>query len=291
MTPHELSDKIERVITQAEASFGKQVIKTQEALFSQIQLLLNRLELSPDGTIKQSQANRALLSRTNIYFEKAFKESGYYQSLNQFPGEITYIGDATKAYFTFIKDLFSPDAQYLKSLEKQAIKQLESLLANEGLELAVKKPILDILNQNINTSARYSDLVKQVREFVIGDDKLQGKLRSYSGQIVTDTLFNFARGMQEAISSKTGLQYVVYSGGIMDDSREFCIERAGQYFHKDEVSAWAPLEWQGKRRGTTESTIFIYAGGYRCLHQIIYVSDLVVPKKVRERQLAKNGLG
>lgn len=283
MTPDQLSAKVEGIVSRVETSFGTQLNSTQSALFEQMQLLLKRLDLNTDGTIKQSQANRQILSRANDYFEKAFRQSGYYQSLNQFPDEITIIADANTAYFAFMADQFSVDAQYLKSLQLQTVSQLESLLANEGIEAAVKRPILDILSQNINTSAKYSDLVGQLRNFILGDDQLQGKLQSYAGQIVADTLFNFSRAMQEAISMKTGLQFVVYSGGLVADSRDFCVERAGNFYHKDEVSAWADEDWQGKRRGTTGSTIFIYAGGYRCNHQIIYVSELVVPKEVVER--------
>jgi len=278
MTPDQLSAKIEGTIRRVSKSFGNQITATQEGLFEKIQILLTKLDLNPDGTIKQSQANRALLAKANVSFEKAFQESGYYQYLNTLPDEIRIITEANTAYFAFLN---------IKNLQTQTVGQLESLLANEGLEAQVKKPILDIMSQNINTGASYSDLVKQLRGFVIGDEKYAGKLQSYAGQIVSDTLFNYSRAIQEAISTKVGLQFVVYSGGIMDDSREFCVERAGNYYHKDEVSAWANLDWQGKRRGTTESTIFIYAGGYRCLHQIIYVSELVVPDEVVRRAKTK----
>jgi hypothetical protein len=89
--------------------------------------------------------------------------------------------------------------------------------------------------------------------------------------------------LQEAVSIPAGLQFVVYSGGLIKDSREFCVERAGNYYHKREVELWAKEEWQGKRPDTTESTIFIYAGGFRCQHMIIYVSEFSVPNDVIER--------
>lgn len=283
MTSAELSSRVESIVTKAEKVFGSQVNTTQQALFDQMQLLLNRLDLSPEGTIIQSQANRALLSKVNQYFDKAFNQSGYYGSLGGFVGDITAITAANDAYFTTILDTFSVDAQYLKSLQKQAVSSLQNLIANEGLEAQVRQPIIDILNQNVNTGASFKDLLKQIREFTLGTPELQGRLKSYSGQIVTDTLFNFSRSLQEAVSMKSGLQFVIYSGGLMDDSREFCVERAGNYYHKREVERWAKQDWQGKRKGTTQSTIFIYAGGYRCLHQIIYISEVTVPAEVIER--------
>ncbi len=283
MTPDDLSARVDSIIGNAEAIFASQVTKTQQALFDQMQLLLNRLELTPEGTIKQSQANRAILGKTEDYFNKAFNQSGYYNTLGGFVGDIASVTAATEAYFTTIIDSFSINTQYIKSLQQQTIGQIESLLANEGLEAMVKQPIMNILNQNINTGAKYSDLVQQVKQFTIGDTEYVGKLKSYSGQIVTDTLFNFSRGLQESISQNSDLQFIVYLGGLVADSRDFCVERAGNYYHYKEVEQWASLDWAGQRQGTTESTIFIYAGGYRCMHQIIYVSEFVVPKDVIER--------
>jgi hypothetical protein len=283
MTPDELSGSVDSIITKAEAAFGKTVTQTQKALFEQMQLLLNKLELHPDGTIMQNQANRKLLSKVDIYFNKAFNETGYYNELNSFSGEVLKITSENVAYFSFVEESFSANAQYIKSLQKQTISQIETLLANDGLTAAMKNPLVDILNQNINTSASFSDLLAQVREFTLGNDQLQGQLQRYSRQIVNDTLFNYNRALQEAISEQAGLKWYLYSGGVRKDSRDFCRERHGKYFHKDEVEAWASLDWTGKRRGTTASTIFVYAGGYFCNHQLIAVSEAVVPKSVLKR--------
>jgi len=274
---------VDSLITKAEKVLGSQVNKTQEALFEQMSLLLNKLDLLPDGTIKQSQANRAILGDAGTYFNKAFNQSGYYDTLGGFTETVISITAANEAYFTVLLDTFTIDAQYIKSLQKSSILQLQSLLANEGLEAQVKTPILNILNQNINTGASFYDLNKQLRQVVLGDAERDGKLKRYSSQIVTDTLFNFGRSMQESISNKAGLQFVVYLGGLVKDSRDFCVERSGNYYHRSEVEQWAALEWSGKRPDTTESTIFIYAGGWRCAHQIIYVSEFVVPPEVIER--------
>lgn len=73
----------------------------------------------------------------------------------------------------------------------------------------------------------------------------------------------------------------------MADSRPFCLERIGKYYKKDDVEKWANLKWAGKRAGTTKSTIFIYAGGYNCRHQIIYVSEEALPNIKGIRKITK----
>lgn len=283
MGASDLAKKVSDIIEKAYSDFGHQLDQTSKELFAQMQTLLNKLDLTPDGYIQQSQANRKILAQAGTYFEQAMKRSGYYSSLNDFTDAIIQVTTVTDAYFSAIIDGFTIDAQYLKSLQNQAITQLESLIANEGLESQVKQPIINILNQNINTGAKYSDLVQQIKDFSLGDSTLQPKLKQYASQIVYDTLYNFSRSLQDAISAKSDLQFVVYLGGLMKDSRDFCVERAGKYYHYKEVEQWADQDWQGKRQGTTASTIFIYAGGYRCEHQIVYVSEFVVPKDVIDR--------
>lgn len=283
MTPDQLSSKVDTIVTKFETAFGSQVDKTQTALFEQMQLLLNRLDLNPDGTIIQNQANRKLLAQVDTYFNKAFNQSGYYEALNEAPNSISALTSANSAYFNTVLDTFTPDTQYIKSLQKQTVTQLQSLLANEGLEAQMKQPILEILNLNINTGASYTDLLKQIRGFTLGTAELNGKLQTYSGQIVTDALFNFNRSLQESISQKAGLEWYYYSGGRSLDSRDFCMARVNKYFRKEEVEKWASMTWAGKRAGTTSSSIFIYCGGYRCAHSLIAVSEAVVPKSVISR--------
>lgn len=286
MTADKLSARVDAIVESFETRFAKQVDKTQMAIFDDLQILLNKLELNADGTIKQNQANRKILAKADQALEGALKQSGYYASLDATATSIGSLTGANSAYFKTLVDGFKPNAQYLKTLQTQTITQLEDMLANDGLEAIVKAPIRNILNQNINTGASFNDLLKQLRAFVVGNDEVQGKLKTYAGQITTDALFNYSRAFQEAVSQKTGLQFVIYSGHPIKDSRDFCLARKGKYFHKSEVEAWASLNWAGKRQGTTASTIFIYAGGYRCSDMIIYISEAAVPKEVIDRAKA-----
>lgn len=287
MTPDELSDELDGIAGRAQPRLLKQIAKTNKALFNQMELLLVKLELSNDGTIKQSQFNRKILSKVDQYFNRAFTNTGYYQNLNILTKVVLEMTDKNALYFDFILDNFTKDARYLKSLQKETIKTVQSYLANEGLEAAMKRPIIEIMNQNLNTGASYNDLLRQTREFILGSDKLDPTLVRYSKQITTDTLFNYNRALQEAVSQNAGLQFYYYSGGIIDDTRDFCMSRVGKYYHKAEIEQWAKLTWQGKRKGTTASTIFIFAGGYNCLHKAIAVSELMVPAEVIERAKTK----
>ncbi len=280
MTPEELDNQINDLVDSATGSLSKTVTQTQRRLLDEMQTMLSKLELDANGNIIQNQANRKILGKLDTYYNRAFRETGYYNKLNDFAANIVDLTKSNNAYFGSILDTFTPDSQYVKALQKEAISTVEKLLANDGLEAQLKQPLRQILSQNINSGATYSDMLSQVRQFIIGNADREGQLLMYSKQISTDALFNYSRALQESISTKAGLQFAVYSGGIIKDSRDFCKQRSGNYYHKKEIESWAKLDWAGKRAGTTQSTIFIYAGGYHCAHSVIYVSESVVPKSV-----------
>lgn len=283
MTPNDLADRISTITERAEERLEIAVTKTQRELFDQVQAMLAGLKLDSDGLIKQSAENRKLLQNADRVFERAIKESGYYANLDQYAGAIASLTDANEEYFNAILDSFTVDARYLKSLQKSSIGTIESLMANDGLEVALKQPLKEILNQNVNSGAAFSDLLKQVREFIKGTADREGKLLRYSKQISRDTLFNFSRSMQESISENAGLEYYLYSGSSRKDSRPFCATRAGNYYHRSEIEKWADQNWAGKRAGTTKSSIYIYLGGYNCEHSLIPVSKAIVPGEVIKR--------
>lgn len=283
MNPSDLADRINAITDRAQEYLEGAVTKTQQELFDSLQATLSGLDLDQNGLIRQSAANRKILQKAERIFDESVKGSGYYESLYQYAGALDSIAGVNEKYFSSIIENFTVDAHYLKSLQKTSISTIESMLANEGLESQLKQPLMQILNENINSGAGFSDMLRQVREFIVGGPDREGRLMRYSKQISRDTLFNFSSSMQESISQNAGMEWYVYSGSARKDSREFCAKRSGQYFHRKEIEGWASLSWAGKRAGTTKSTIYIYRGGYNCEHSMIPVSELVVPKDVIER--------
>src|SRR5690606_7559739 len=124
----------------------------------------------------------------------------------------------------------------------------------------VKTPLMEILSQNVNQGGSFSGMLDQVRMYIRGDEKVDGRLLSYSRGILRDVLFQFSRGFQQAVTVDLKLVWYKYVGGVIDTTRPFCEARNGQYWHKKEIEAWASLDWAGKHRLTTESSIFTLMG-------------------------------
>jgi hypothetical protein len=279
MKPETLANRLDQTIKAATDNLEGVITRTQTKILGEMVAILKNLETDSEGYIKQSVANRKILQEASDAFDSAFRDSTYKQGLEKFIGVIPKVDSLNSEYFSTLSSGFKPNAQYVSNLRSQTVKDLETYLLNDGIESQIKTPLLEILNQNVNSSARFTDMLKQVEEAIIGSKELDGRLLSYSKQITTDSVFNYSRSYQQAITSDLGLDTYLYAGGIIAEgkysggTRDFCIARVGKKFKHKEVESWASLSWQGRRRGTTASTIFIFCGGYNCRHQLIPVND------------------
>lgn len=286
MTPEELAAEIERLIVESNSKFSAIIGKVQESLYSKIIGILKGLELDGQGYIKQSAANRKILREAQNVFDEVISSSAYQKAVEAELGTIPNLDELNQAYFKTISDAFSPDRNFIKELQRQVIRDVNSNLLNEGLIVRVREPLNQVLNQNINSGGSFAGFNEQVRNFIKGNENIDGRLLQYTKTYVTDTLFNYSRTWQEAVTADLNLEFYLYSGGLTKEgknssgSREFCIERTGKYFHRKEIESWAGLSWAGKNPLTTRSSIFTLAGGYNCKHSMIPVSERIVPKEV-----------
>jgi hypothetical protein len=279
MSPEQLAIQIEGLIVSANDKFAGQIGAVQDRLYSRLVRVLKDVDIDSDGFINQSAANRKVLNEAVSAIDESFAQgTPYTAAIEQHLELIPTINELNQAYFETLSSAFTPNRQFIKSLQRQAIEGLERSLLNEGLESQVKGPLMDILNRNINTGGSYSGFLKEVQDYVKGMPDLDGRLLSYSKGIVRDALTVYARSFQQSVVADLGLKWYLYAGGLIDTSRPFCVERKGRYYHESEIKQWAHLDWTGKMRGTTESSIFTFCGGYNCTDQLIPVHESIVPK-------------
>lgn len=287
MTPKEVAIKLDQAIQEATDALNTVLDKTQNSIYRLAVSRLKDLDVDPDGYIRASSANRKIIRGVNKAFDEGLVKGGYINGLNKFTKTISVLDSLNAGYFEGIGKAFNANSLSIRSLQKQTLSTIESLLLNNGLETQIKAPLSNMLFQNINSGGSYSGMLQQVKDYIVGGDN-EGKLMHYVKQITRDALNNYSRSYQSSVGNALGLEFYQYVGGLMPESRDFCRDRAGGYFHQKEIESWANLSWKGKRSDTTESSIFIYAGGANCNHQIMPVSTSIVPKQWIDRAI---GLG
>jgi len=70
---------------------------------------------------------------------------------------------------------------------------------------------------------------------------------------------------QRIYAGKFKYEKFLYAGGIIEESRDFCVERAGNEFTFDQGLEWNEMDWRGKIPGVD---FFVQCGGYNCLHHL-----------------------
>jgi hypothetical protein len=278
MEPNELADNIENLIIAANEVFSKSVVKVQEKLYDAVFLKLRDLELDDQGYIKQNAANRRILLDAESQVEAIISGAAYTAAVTKHVDVIPKINKLNTAYFQDINEGFTPNKNFLKALQSQTIRNINQIILGDGLKAQVQIPLNQILEQNVSTGGAFKGMLEQVKNFIEGS-KTEGRLLRYSKIYLRDTLFQYSRSFQESVTSDLGLDWYSYSGGKVDNTRDFCLERTGKFFHRKEIESWASLSWKGKIPGTTESSIFVLLGGFSCGHSLIPVSKLIVPQE------------
>lgn len=279
MTPQQLARVIDELIRNADERYAAALTRVQKDLYNQLVAILKDLELK-DEYIKQSSENRKILQRANRKINEVFSSALYTNAVSNYVSVIPKIDLQNVEYFSAISDSFAPNRVFIKNLQADAIATVEQYVLQDGLKSQVITPLMQILTQNVNAGGQFSGFLEQVKTYVLGNDEVEGRLMGYTRQYVKDTLFQYSRAYQQSVTEDLKLEWYLYSGGLIDTSREFCTERAGKFFHQKEIEAWAELEWKGKIRGTTSSSIFVFAGGHFCGHSIVPVSSMIVPEEV-----------
>jgi hypothetical protein len=283
MTPRDVADKIEGLIISANDAYAAKIVGIEAKLYDDLVEILRFVDLDNEGYIKQNAGNRQILRAAEKQFESTINNSGFQQAVESHLRVIPKVDALNEAYFESISSAFKPNRVFISSLQTQAIETVNSFVLQDGLAAQVKIPLNQILNQNINTGGQFSGMLKQLRTFITGDEKLDGRLTSYSRGVLRDTLFEYSRAYQQSVTADLKLEWYLYAGGLMDKSRPFCVERAGKYFHQKEIESWASMSWAGKNNLTTDSSIFILVGGHGCVHQLIPVHESIVPRSALDR--------
>ncbi len=181
----------------------------------------------------------------------------------------------------------------LKVSQRNAIQ----LLNEDAFSQALIAPIQASLNAAVTTGQSFTDTLSQLRFIIEGDDTVDGRLISHVKRVAYDSFAISDRAYTNTIATDLGLDWYLYSGGKVKETRCFCDERKRKYFHKNEIKAWGEGKdlgpcgqdggWQGRNANTDSATIFFYVGGFNCKDSLLPVSIKSVPKEAIDRAIKK----
>lgn len=191
---------------------------------------------------------------------------GYNNAVKMVESNLTDMGFAVE--FTGI-DKTMIDVLQNQSLEQYAIYGQQ---AQQKIALAMYNAVL--------SGGSFSSLVDSVSSILTGSLSKQGvPMEVYAEQWANDGLMNFH---QEVLSKKgkdAGLTSFLYVGNIMETTRQFCRDRVGKIFTKEEINSWDDQKWQGK-----SGSAMTNRGGYNCRHHWQPVLNKAA-KEIKKKEL------
>ena len=263
-------EKIIKAIEALQAKLESQMESALPEVFKQLSNevidLVSELSLDPDDRAKNLIEIIALKRKIGDALVNNPLYQNQVQAITEGFKELANLSDD---FMSTILDDYSRKQDLYKAILKANVEITKDALLGAGVRTNFEVAIRELLKANIAGVGDKRDLRKVLTQFIQGTEAEKPFLQRYITQVTNDSVMTFNREYLNTISEDLDIEYYVYSGTIIGDSRPFCVARAGRSYTKEQVKSWGKLgPWQGKIPGTNEVTIFSYCGGYNCRHTI-----------------------
>ena len=146
--------------------------------------------------------------------------------------------------------------------------------------VAARDEVKDMVAKQVAAGVPMKKLEKALRVKVAGTKNTSGVLEKHIGGFVLDT-YNLADSLtNNEFAQRLGLRYFIYSGGLIETSREFCRKRNGKVFSTEEAKTWPndPTLLKTKAEAEAGGPPADYVpledrGRWRCRHRLLYIPE------------------
>lgn len=287
-----LNEKLDRLESVPD-KFIKEVERAQKSLLADINLLLGELDRDSNGFIVTSESNLQRVQALRGRLEEIFLQSDYVKAVRNLMQEFDRQNELNAEYFKELDDY--NQSSVLRTMQQTSKRQSANLLLGGAIDKEFYSPIIDTIVESVNTNAPFTETVQAIKVITQGGEHaggrvVEGRLARYAKQIAYDAMAVQDRSYGRQVADEQDYQFFQYTGGTIDDSRDFCIQRDGNVYHRNEIEEWATLSWDGKHRETTSGSIFVLLGGYQCKHTLMPIPLSQVPTDVLQRNLSNGNI-
>ena len=266
-----------------EEKLGKEAVRLQTELYRElVDKYLDALQTDEAGNILYNSKNLGYVNDLNKTWH-TFQDKHYLPVINDFAKDLLSIVDIESTYFNAIGKAFDLDIAMEKTtdlISKQIGIDLKTGKLIEGSYLyrlaegsQVKDDIANLVLQNVSAKSSFKDLKSSLQTLVEGDETTNGAMQQYLRTYAYDTFSNVQRAVDLNIADTYQFNSFIYSGDIIKDSREFCIERVNGIFTREDLAEWSTMDWKGKN---WDVPVEISLGGYNCRHTLMWIPDEAV---------------
>jgi hypothetical protein len=270
------------------AKLESTVVRMQSKLFSDIIAdLIPRLDIK-DEIIQETVKNYRLLS----VLDKTYKEFTFGSNLivlDQIVKSTTQIASQSQSYFQVV--LANNLPEQFENIISRADKLINLRLGLDGGKLVrggflesffksntIGTELKQMTSKAVTSGVMLKDYVKQMKELITGTDIRAGGLERQYQRYAYDLYQQYSRAYDQQLGNEFGLTYFIYQGGLIKDSREFCVEHNGKVYSVEDTKDWC--DWTSPTTGNKPTYMcypgydaMIDFGGYNCRHFPGWIPD------------------
>lgn len=265
----------EALVDEIPSDYIKALERIQNDLYKDIfDYLDQRLKRSGAniGAIGNLSANMQTALALRDQIRKFLRHRGYYEATGNFSKKYKELTDLSRDYYKALDLDPTFTRRDLKTLALLRDTDTNFLMLNDQRVINITYTTLtDSIARNI-TWRKLADELKTLHTDTVlpNGKKLNGLLKYYNATYANNAFAGFDRKIQMLKSEQLGMNKYLYSGGLLKDSRKFCVDRAGKVFTREQVLSWQKLSWRGKVEGRD---IFTALGGHNCQHILSPITD------------------
>lgn len=268
---------------------------TEKQLFAKVITLVKQLDVTGDN-LQRSVENVRLINRIQQEIDTIVSSDAYIGKVKKYLDSFNGVDRIQQAYFSEITTTFSPP-KVLAEIKNQITGDVGRGLTERGIGQKATDELTKILRTNIDAGGSYADFTEQLRSSILGD-KDSGILERYSGELVTDSINQYSATYSKTVTSDLNLSWFQYTGSLIATSRPFCVACvAKRWIHISEFKSILNGNIDGKKvslagvdADTTPENFQILRGGHNCGHQLLPVSEDIVPREIRIAVYTKAGI-
>jgi hypothetical protein len=147
---------------------------------------------------------------------------------------------------------------------------LDNFINDDNLKNLVKNHAVDSVTGGSGLSAYTEGL----RFLIVGHPGAESEVSKHFKTFAYDTYQQYDRTVAKVYADKLNLNYAVYTGGLIESSRQFCIDKNGKVFTRAEIEAWRNDPNLPKDRGgrVVNYNPFTDCGRWNCRHRLRWIS-------------------
>jgi len=244
-------------------NLNKKIETYKKELLDDVNEFLDEIE-TEDGNIKRDMA---AIGR----FEK--KMDSYFDEF--MVGYLAFMVASVRKSIKFAASNFSSDKADYKD-----VKFFEEFLGIKGGKIAVeRKGGTTVLYAAAEMRPIRQDFINKLQSAMVSDTNMTDFRKAINKTVSrryfeyfeipsTAAIFNTYNAVSYHLAKEYGYTKFRYEGGLIAESRDFCIERNGHEFPIEDGKDWNELEWKGKIPGVD---FFVQIGGYNCRHWVVFI--------------------